>query len=299
MTSWAGIELGGTKTIVVRGDTGAIADRIAFATTGPVSTLAEASDILSQWHNEAPLAAIGIASFGPVRVDPTAPDYGTILATPKPQWSNTPVLAMLRARLGVPMAMAIDTDVNAAALAEYRFGAARGSTSIVYITIGTGVGGGVLVNGVPIHGNLHPEIGHWRLRRGMDDSFAGACSFHGDCVEGLISGPALAARFSRHPADVSDDDPAWRPVIADLAELIAALLLAYSPQKIVLGGGVTLKQQHLIGGALAEVPSRLSGYLGDIDINALAAMVVPAALGDDAGPCGALVLAEEAALVAQ
>lgn len=296
MTPLAGVELGGTKTIVVRGDAGAIADRVAFATTDPASTLAEASDILARWHTETPLAAIGIASFGPVRVDPAAPDYGTILATPKPQWSNTPVLAMLRARLCLPMA--IDTDVNAAALAEYRFGAARGSMSTVYITIGTGVGGGVLVNGDPIHGSLHPEIGHWRLRRAERDSFAGACSFHGDCVEGLLSGPALAARFSRHPESVSRDDLAWRPVIADLAELIAALLLAYSPQKIVIGGGVTLKQQHLIGGALAEVPSRLSGYLGAIDTDSLAAIVVPASLGDDAGPCGALVFAQQAASAA-
>ncbi len=296
MTPWAGIELGGTKTIVVRGDAAAIADRIAFATTDPASTLAQAHDILARWHDETPLAGVGIASFGPVRVDPAVPDFGTILATPKPQWSNTPVLAVLSARLRIPMA--IDTDVNAAALAEYRFGAARDTTSTVYITIGTGVGGGVLVNGVPIHGHLHPEIGHWRLRRVAGDQFAGVCSFHGDCVEGLISGPALAARFSRHPADVDAGDPAWHPVIADLAELIAALLLAYSPQKIVIGGGVTLKQQHLIGAALAEVPSRLSGYLGALDANALAAIIVPAVLGDDAGPRGALVLAEKAALAA-
>lgn len=293
MTLFAGIELGGTKTVVVRGTPGNICDRHEYATTDPAATLGKAADLLSQWHGEAALAAIGIASFGPVRIDPAAPDFGTILATPKPGWSRVPIIAAIRARLSLPAA--IDTDVNGAALAEHRLGAARGCASAVYITIGTGVGGGVLVNGQPIHGMLHPEIGHLRLRRVAGDGFAGACRFHGDCIEGLISGPALAARFARHPATVDPTDPAWEPVAADLAELLFALLIAFSPQRIVIGGGVVLKQPHLLRAAIAAVPKRLAGYLDDIDTERLGAIIVPAALGDDAGPHGALVIAERAA----
>jgi len=292
MNGLAGIELGGTKTIVVRGHSGAICDRIEFPTTDPASTLANAADILWRWHGEAPLSAIGIASFGPVRIDPAADDYGVILATPKPSWSGAHVIAAIRSRLSVPMA--IETDVNAAALAEHRLGAAQGCASVVYITIGTGVGGGVLMNGAPVHGMLHPELGHLRLRRAQGDSFVGACSFHGDCVEGLVSGPALAARFACHPADVPATDPAWSPVIADLAELLAAILLAYSPQRIVIGGGVTIKQPHLLDAAIAEVPKRLGGYLSDIDDARLKSIIAAAALGDGAGPLGALLVAEAA-----
>ncbi len=213
-----------------------------------------------------------------------------MLATPKPHWSGAAIVRAIGVRLPVPIA--IDTDVNAAALAENRFGAAKGCTSAVYITIGTGVGGGALVHGVPIHGMLHPEIGHLRLRRLSGDRFSGACPFHGDCIEGLISGPTLAARFARHPATVDPTDPAWKPVVADLAELLVAMLLAYSPQRIVMGGGVVLKQPHLLNAAIAAVPERLVGYLGDITMENLGAIIVPASLGDDAGPYGALVVAE-------
>lgn len=293
MIDLAGVELGGTKTIAVRGQPGAIRDRVELPTETPETTLTAVADILAQWHKEAALAAVGIASFGPVRVDPAARDYGMILTTPKPYWSATPVMAAIRGRLGVPVA--IDTDVNAAALAEHAIGAAKECTSVVYITIGTGVGGGVVINGKPVHGMLHPEIGHLRLRRAYGDTFAGNCSFHRDCVEGLISGPALAARLARHPADVPAADPAWLPVISDFAELLAAMLLAYAPQRIVIGGGVTLKQPHLIAAAIAVVPNLLRDYLGDIDVTTLQRTVVTAALGNDAGPTGALLIARGAA----
>lgn len=293
MIDLAGVELGGTKTIAVRGQPGAIRDRVEIPTETPETTLTAVADILAQWHEEATLAAVGIASFGPVRIDPSARDYGVILTTPKPYWSATPVMAAIRGRLNLPAA--IDTDVNAAALAEHAIGAAKACTSVVYITIGTGVGGGVVINGNPVHGMLHPEIGHLRLRRASGDTFAGNCSFHRDCVEGLISGPALAARLARHPADVAAADPAWLPVISDFAELLAAMLLAYAPQRIVIGGGVALKQPHLIPAALAAVPRVLRAYLGDIDVATLQRVVVPAALGNDAGPTGALLIARGAA----
>lgn len=292
MSEFAGIELGGTKTIVVRGTSGAIRDRLSFPTTSPEATLAQCADIIADWHDDRAIAALGIASFGPVRVAVDATDYGTILTTPKPGWSGAPVLARLRACLDTPMA--IDTDVNAAALAEYRLGAAQGCTSVVYITIGTGLGGGVLVNGRPVHGLLHPEIGHTRTRRSAGDRFAGICRFHGDCIEGLISGPALAARFGRHPADVPPGDAAWQPVIADLAELLTLLLLTYSPQRIVLGGGVMQRQRHLLAPAISVVRRLLATYLDDVVADTLGDILVPAQLGDDAGPVGALLLARNA-----
>ena len=202
------------------------------------------------------------------------------------------MLARIRERLDIPIA--IDTDVNAAALAEHILGAAQGCPATVYVTIGTGLGGGVLVDGKPVHGMLHPEIGHLRPRRVPGDLFTGSCRFHGDCIEGLISGPALATRFARHPGDVPPGDPAWRPVIADFSELLAFLILTYSPQRIVIGGGVAHKQAHLLAAAIAAVPRLLATYLDDVVGQKLGEIVVPAALGDDAGPTGALLLAERA-----
>jgi fructokinase len=292
MEEVAGIELGGTKTIVVRGMPGAIRDRVEFPTSSPDTTLTHAADILASWHGERALAALGIASFGPVRVDVRAPDYGEILTTPKPGWSGVSVLGLLCERLGLPTA--IDTDVNAAALAEYALGAAQNCATMVYVTIGTGIGAGILVNGMPVHGILHPEIGHLRLRRAPGDRFAGHCPFHGDCVEGLVSGPALAARFARHPAEVPTDDPAWQPVAADLAELLASLILSYSPQRIVIGGGVAQRQAHLLAAAAAAVPRLLAAYLTDITVNQLRELVVTPDLKDNAGPTGALLLARRA-----
>ncbi len=288
----AGVELGGTKTIVVRGMPGAIRDRVEFPTLSPDATLTRAADIIAAWHAERTIAALGIASFGPVRVDACAPDYGEILSTPKAGWSGARVRGLLSERLGLPTA--IDTDVNAAALAEYALGAAQDCATMVYVTIGTGIGGGILVDGKPVHGILHPEIGHLRLRRAPGDRFAGHCPFHGDCLEGLVSGPALAARFGRHPAEVPSDDPAWQPVAADLAELVASLILSYSPQRIVIGGGVAQRQTHLLTAATAAVPRLLAAYLTDITPDRLRELVVAAGLGDDAGPTGALLLAQRA-----
>lgn len=292
MTDLAGIELGGTKTIVVRGAGGMIRDRVEFPTTDPLETLDRAAATLGRWNDEAPIAALGIASFGPIRLDRQAADHGCLLKTPKAGWSGAPILATLRARLDVPMQ--IDTDVNAAALAEYEYGAAKGCSSVVYVTIGTGVGGGVLIEGRPVHGALHPEIGHLRLRRADGDGFAGACPFHGDCVEGLVSGPSLAARFGRPAGDVPEDEAGWAFARHDLGELIAALILAFAPQRIVVGGGVGLGQPHLLAGARVEACNKLAGYIPGLTGGAMDRMVVATPLGRDAGPLGALALSARA-----
>lgn len=292
MTRMAGIELGGTKTVVVLGRPGAIEVREEFPTTLPDETLGRAIASIRAHAGSELLESVGIASFGPIRVDRSAPDFGFMLDTPKPGWAGADVAGRLGAALDRPLSL--DTDVNAAALAEYRFGAAKDCPTSAYITIGTGVGVGVLAGGAPVHGLMHPEVGHVRLRRAAGDSFAGACAFHGDCIEGLLSGPALAARFGRHPASVAAEDPAWYPVAQDLAELLAMLLLTISAQRIVVGGGVSNRQPHLLPAAIARLPDLLGGYLRDCTAETLGQICVPPALGDDAGPMGALVLASQA-----
>ena len=289
-TRLAGVELGGTKAIALLWQDGEVLDRLTVPTTTPAETLDQLRARLDQWHAEQPLEALGIATFGPVRLDPAAPDYGAILATPKPGWAGAPVLATLHD--GLPCPVAIDTDVNAAALAEYRWGAGQGCSSLVYLTIGTGLGGGVLVDGRPVHGRLHPEIGHIPTRRAPGDAFAGNCPFHRDCIEGLVSGPALERRFGAPPADVPADDPRWDHVAHDLAHLLVTLIHSLAPQRILVGGGVGLGAPHLLGRAIALLPAMLGGYYPDLDRAALTAMIMPPGLGDNAGPMGAIALAQ-------
>ncbi|WP_039392604.1 ROK family protein [Novosphingobium sp. MBES04] len=288
----AGIELGGTKTVVVLGQAGRIDERVEFATRDPETTLEEALEVLSGWQGTRALDALGIASFGPIRLDARATDFGCMLATPKPGWSGAEVRAPFAKELGCPVGL--DTDVNGAALGEYRHGAGKGCTSLVYVTIGTGIGGGVLVEGHPVHGSLHPELGHLRLRRARGDGFAGACRFHGDCVEGLLSGPALAARLGCHPGEVPAHDPRWEVIAQDLAELLVHLLLTLAPQRIIVGGGVSHRQRHLLARAIDHVPHLLGGYLEDATPAVLAQRIVLPTLGDDAGPTGALEIAARA-----
>lgn len=293
MSRYAGLEMGGTKTIAVLGTPGAIIDRVEFPTTSPEETLAIAAHHIAAWHREASIRALGIASFGPVRLDTAARDFGTILDTPKPGWRGTRIVDAIAEVFGGPIQL--DTDVNAAALAEARIGAGQGLHTLIYLTIGTGVGGGVLINGKTLHGVMHPEIGHMRLRRAADDRFAGICPFHGGCVEGLVSGPALQARFGVHPSTVALDDPRWGRVASDLAELFANLLCAFSPQRIIVGGGVSVHQPHLLRMAIDHLPERLGGYLGPVTGADLRSRIVPAQLGNDAGPTGSLYLAMAAA----
>ncbi|HSG34570.1 MAG TPA: ROK family protein [Sphingomonadaceae bacterium] len=288
----AGLELGGTKCVAVVGNGERIQERRILHTTSPRETLGAALSAIEKWHAQEPIEAIGIASFGPIRVNPATPDFGTILNTPKAGWAGVRLLELVRARFACPVGL--DTDVNGAALAEQAHGAARNCSNLVYLTIGTGLGGGVVIGGRPVHGRMHPEIGHVRLRRVAGDSFAGVCPFHGDCIEGLIAGPALEARLPAHPRDVAQDDPAWGPVFQDLAELLGHLMLTLSPEKIVVGGGVTARQPHLLERARTLLPILLADYLGPLTSTEMDVLVCSPALGDDAGPVGALVLASRA-----
>ena len=290
---FAGVEIGGTKVIVTLADGLTIVEQHSFATTTPAATLARAAGLLADWDAAEPLAAIGIASFGPIRVDPAASDHGVMLVTTKPGWTGARVAGAFAARFDCPIGL--DTDVNGAGIAEAALGAGRDCNTIVYLTIGTGVGGGVIVGGQPVVGRLHPEIGHLRLRRAPGDGFAGACSFHGDCIEGLVSGPALRARFGRDPATVDPADPAWQAVASDLAELFVALMLSLSPDRIIVGGSVALGQPDLLVRATQGAAERLMRYIDDYDVRALSYIVVPPVLKQDAGPLGAILLAVRAA----
>lgn len=284
----AGVELGGTKAIVVVADGLDIVERVTIPTTTPDETLGRAIDVLAKWQFD----AIGIGSFGPVRVNPAAADFGTILDTPKPGWRGAKVLAPFAERFGCPVAL--DTDVNAAGMAEAAVGAGRGCRTVVYLTVGTGVGAGIVVDGRPVTGRLHPELGHLSLRRAAGDGFPGSCPFHRDCVEGLISGPALAARFGGNPVDVDPADAGWDMVAQDFAELFAMLMFTLSPERIVIGGSVALGQPDVMARATAAAADRLISYIPDYDPAALAEIVVPPALGHDAGPLGTIFLAESA-----
>jgi fructokinase len=289
----AGIEIGGTKAIALLARGNSIIARQHFPTTDPLSTLAALSDWLAlarQSHGD--FAALGIASFGPLGLDPALPSYGTILATPKPGWSGAPLLAHFADAFAVPIG--IDTDVNGAALAEARWGGGVGADVVIYLTIGTGLGGGIAIAGRAVHGRMHPEIGHIRVRRRAGDAFAGVCPWHGDCIEGLISGPALAAR-SGVPADRLDaDHTVWAAFIEDLAELLAMLVVTLSPRRILIGGGVGLAQAQRLPAIRAATMQRLAGYLPD----RLDDMIDLPALGADAGPLGAIALAHDAIISA-
>ena len=292
----AGVELGGTKVFVLRARGRTILDRVSIPTRGPDETLGEATAVLSRWHEQEPFAAIGIASFGPLRLDRAASDFGSMLPTPKPGWSGADIVGALTSGLDCPFA--VDTDVNGAALAEWRWGAGaqaeRPSDSLCYITIGTGLGGGLVVNGRPLHGAMHPEIGHIMVRRVPGDSFAGTCPFHSDCIEGLVSGPALAARFGMPGDRIGDDEPGWDNVASDIAQLVGTVLLTTAARQVLIGGGIGMGRPRLIPMVRAKLLGVLGGYLPFVDEASVKRIVGAPVLGDQAGPLGAVALALDA-----
>jgi fructokinase len=286
----AGIELGGTKAIAVLARGQHIIAQERVPTTDPSSTLGLLSSRLAGWEAEhGKPEALGIASFGPLQLDHANPAYGHITRTPKSGWSGCDVIGPFAERFDGPISL--DTDVAGAALAEYLWGAARNCRVAVYLTIGTGVGGGVVVDGVPVHGATHPEIGHIRIRRGRNDGFAGSCSFHGDCVEGLIAGPAIAARTGQRGDLIASDHPVWANVVDELAELLAILVLTISPNRIMIGGGVVQDRPDLLSAAAATAARLLNDYSDGMTARDLERMVVPPGLGALAGPLGAIALA--------
>ena len=286
------IEAGGTKFVCAAGYGPREIEpqfRQVIATTTPAQTLAAVGDFLERVHRQAgAFAGIGVAAFGPVDIDRRSARWGSILSTPKPGWSDVSLVAPL-ARFGCPLF--VDTDVNAAALAEARFGAGADTDSLVYVTVGTGIGGGVVIEGRTVRGMLHPEMGHIRVRRDERDAqFAGICPFHGDCLEGLASGPAVLARWGAKLESLPDTHPGLDIIGGYLGQLAATLALVLSTRRIVFGGGVM--SARLLGRVRAAAERQLAGYLPvAARAGGFEQLIVAPGLGDQAGITGAMLLA--------
>jgi fructokinase len=288
------VEAGGTKFVCMVGaGPGDVREQVRLPTTTPDATLQQARDFFrAAVDRHGPIAAVGIASFGPVDLRPGSPSYGFITSTPKPGWANVDIAGAFQAALNVPVGF--DTDVNAAALAEWRWGAAQGLDTFVYLTIGTGIGGGGMVNGRLMHGLVHPEMGHMRLPHDLSaDPFAGTCPFHGDCLEGLASGPAMNARWLQPAEQLPDDHPGWALEMRYLALALVNIICTLSPERIILGGGVMSKEQ-LFPLLRQEVRELLNNYVRAQRLDAIDDYIVPPWLGERAGVLGGLALAEQA-----
>lgn len=294
---YVGIEAGGTKFVCAAGSgPDDLRDVTTFPTNTPEETLTRARAFVAE--HAGGLRAIGVASFGPVDLRPGSDTYGYITSTPKPGWRDTDVLTPLREVADVPIGF--DTDVNGAALGEARWGAAADVGSCVYVTVGTGIGGGGLLGGQLIHGLLHPEMGHVPVARHPDDTYAGRCPFHGDCLEGLAAGPAIADRWGTLAQDLTGDK--LRRAVdleADyLSQMAASMTYILSPERLIFGGGV----MHLDGlrdVMRSRLVERLNAYLDVPEITEhVDSYVVGPALGDHAGVLGAIALADRAARAA-
>jgi fructokinase len=290
-TIFGGVETGGTWVVCALG-TGPedIVEQETFATAEPEPTLER---IVAFFERGSRPAAIGVGSFGPVDLDPRSETWGHVTSTPKPGWPHTPVAPVLRDRLGVPVVF--DTDVTAAAIGEHRWGAATGVDSVCYLTIGTGIGAGLLIGGRPVHGLIHPEVGHLRIPHDRErDPFTGNCPRHGDCWEGLAAGGAIAARWDANPRELPDDHPAWALEAEYVALGLLAIVLVASPQRVVAGGGV-LERPGVLAAARARLIELNAGYLETPLLGAeIDRYVVAPALGDRAGVLGAIALAQTA-----
>lgn len=289
MTHYVGaVEAGGTKFVCAIVDQEyQVVRQARFPTTTPSDTLAEVLAFF--WSSSDNLVSIGISTFGPVDLDTTSPRYGHLMETPKLEWRGADLLGTLRDR-GVPLA--VDTDVNGAALGEHIAGNARDVDSFVYYTIGTGIGGGAMVEGRLLHGLSHPEMGHMALPHDvLRDPFAGSCQSHGNCFEGLASGPAIEKRWGISAKELPEDHPAWELEAHYIARAVCNTVYVLSPRRIILGGGV-MQREFLFPLIRGEVTKLLNNYiqhsmlLGDID-----SFIVPPGLGQDAGIIGAAALA--------
>lgn len=291
---YGGIEAGGTKFVcAIANENGEIQTEVRFPTTTPHETWVQVKAFFVDQATEMDLSAIGIAAFGPLDPNPKSPTYGHITTTPKAGWAHTDVVGAVRNAIDVPIGF--DTDVNGAALGEHRWGAAQGLDTFVYYTIGTGIGGGGMIGGQMMHGLVHPEMGHVRVPHDWErDPFAGICPYHGDCLEGLASGPALAERWGVSAETLPSDHPTWQLEADYIAHALANTICTLSPQRIILGGGV-MSQTHLFPLIRQRVQKLLNGYVQSPAIlDQIDTYIVPPALGNQAGVLGAIALAMRA-----
>jgi fructokinase len=292
---YGGIEAGGTKFVcVVASGPSDIRSKVRFGTTSPGETLGLVIDYFKKESLKSPIESIGIGSFGPIDLDLSSSSYGHITTTPKPGWEDVDISGIIRQGTNLPVKL--DTDVNAAALGEGCWGAAQGLSDFVYMTVGTGVGGGAVVGGHLVHGLLHPEMGHMLIPHDLSaDPFPGSCSFHGDCLEGLASGTAILKRWGQPAEELPSSHPAWVLEAAYLARAIVNLICVLSPRRVILGGGVG-KQPELQALLRSQVNILLNSYFKSPQIqDHLDQYIVSPGLGDLAGVMGSLVLARQSA----
>ena len=286
---FAAIEAGGTKfRVAVARGRDIVADT-TIPTTTPEETISATIEFI---RGAGPVRSAGIASFGPLDLDPSSSTYGSITATPKPYWSGTPLLARIRDALGVPTK--IDIDVGGAALGEWRWGAAAGLSDFVYLTVGTGIGGAVVIDDKVHHGLGHPEMGHIALERVEGDDYAGGCPFHGSCLEGMAAGPAIKARWGSPAAELASRPEVWELEAIYLAEALRTYTYTLAPQRIIVGGGV-MQQPGLLELVRKKLAEQLGGYVTSETLRGdLGEYVVAPAFGQDAGLVGAIALAMDA-----
>jgi fructokinase len=287
---YGGIEAGGTKFVCMVGSgPDDIRAETRFPTTTPDETIRKAVEFFREHMQQQTISAVGVSCFGPVDLDPGSPTYGYITTTPKPGWAYADIVHRLQDALHMPVAF--DTDVNGAALGEFRWGAAKGIDPSLYLTIGTGIGGGGIVNGKPMHGLIHPEVGHIRLPHDWEaDPYPGICPFHGDCFEGMAAGPALKAKWGQPAETLPDDHPAWDLEAHYIALALSNLICTLSPRKIVIGGGVM--QPRLFSVVQNKLQRLLNGYLqSSVILERIGEYIVSPGLGNQAGVLGAIALA--------
>ncbi len=282
------LEAGGTKMVCAIGDeNGTIFEQVSIPTTVPDETMPKIVDYFKDKNIE----ALGIACFGPVDVRKESPTYGYIVKTPKKAWVDFDIMGTLKRALGVPTGF--DTDVNGSLLGEVTWGAGRGLTDVAYITIGTGLGGGIMSGGQLIHGMLHPEIGHVKMIPAPGDTYKGHCPFHGSCLEGMACGLAIEDRWGKPGKDLVDVPEVWEYESDYIAQGIVMLLLTVSPQRIILGGGV-MHQMQLFPLIRAKVAEKMNNYLDTKELADLDTYIVPAGCNDDQGIMGAIKLGLDA-----
>ena len=279
------LEAGGTKMVCAIGDeTGRIIDQTSIPTTIPEETMPPIID----YFKDKDIKALGVASFGPIDPDPSSETYGYITSTPKPGWNNYNILGELKKAYDIPMGF--DTDVNGSLLGEVTWGSSKGLSDAVYITIGTGVGGGVLSGGNLVHGMLHPELGHMLMVPRSNDHYAGRCPFHKNCLEGMASGPAIGERWGRPAKELADKKEVWELEADYIAQALMNIILTLSPKRIILGGGV-MHQEILFPMIRNRVKEYLNGYIQAALLEDIDSYIVPASLHDDQGIMGCIRLA--------
>lgn len=279
------LESGGTKMVCAVGDErGRIFEQMIFPTKTPEKTIPQ----MIEYFKKARIEALGIASFGPLNLNPDSASYGFITNTPKTGWENYNILGAFKEALSCPVGF--DTDVNGSVLGEVTFGQAKGKNCVIYVTIGTGIGAGIFVEGRLLHGMLHPEAGHVLIRRRNADTYRGKCRYHTDCLEGLASGPAIEERWGKPAAELEQQREVWDLEAYYIAQALSNYILTLSPQMIILGGGV-MQQEQLFPMIRSYVKKMLNGYVNAGELKHMENYIVPASLNGDQGILGGLELA--------